>query len=241
MTDHSPITPEERRRIDGDVELLAALAGDAEERRADAPAHHHEAYQAWRAAELRRRANDAPSVEDAAAVEGATTRVQAALAAHRSKVRCVPHPPETRLATVSGALAQVLGAAAAERCAPWIDLGVAAGMGRELWDEACESWVRVPEGLARGQFVALTVRGESMAPLLHSGDVVLTRLGGELRRDAMVVARRPDEGYVVKKVGRLDTESVELLSLNPEFPPVHIPRDERLVVGTVVLRWCGHE
>ncbi|HEX3160170.1 MAG TPA: S24 family peptidase [Gemmatimonadaceae bacterium] len=241
MMDHSPLSPEERRRIEGDAELLARLAGDAAERQADAPAQRHEDYQAWRAGELRRQADAASSPAELAAAADVAHRARAAMEAARARVRCVSQAPESRPAARTGAMAQVLGAASAEGYAPWLDLGVAAGAGRELWDEPCESWVRVPDDLPRGQFVALTVRGESMAPLLHSGDVVLTRLGSELRRDAMVVARRPDDGYVVKKVGRMDAESVELLSLNPEFPAVRIPRDERLVVGTVVLRWCGHE
>jgi hypothetical protein len=33
---------------------------------------------------------------------------------------------------------------------------------------------------------------------------------------------------------------LELLSLNPEFAPVRIPRDEQSILGTVVLRWCEH-
>jgi hypothetical protein len=241
MTNHSPLSPQERRRIEGDAELLARLAGDAGERQADAPAQRHEEYQAWRAAELRRQADSTASPADLGAADDVALRARVAMEAARARVRCVAQVPESRPAAHTGAVAHVLGAASAEGCAPWLDLGVAAGTGRELWDEPCESWVRVPDDLPRGQFVALTVRGESMAPLLHSGDVVLTRLGSELRRDAMVVARRPDDGYVVKKVGRMDAESVELLSLNPEFPAVRIPRDERLVVGTVVLRWCGHE
>jgi phage repressor protein C with HTH and peptisase S24 domain len=63
------------------------------------------------------------------------------------------------------------------------------------------------------------------------------QLGTPLARDTVIVARRPGEGYVVKRVGRLRRTSIELLSLNPDFPPIIIPRDERLIVGKVVMRW----
>jgi phage repressor protein C with HTH and peptisase S24 domain len=79
-----------------------------------------------------------------------------------------------------------------------------------------------------------------MLPLLHSDDVVLVRIGPEVARDAIVVARRADDGYVVKRVGRVGAASIELLSLNPEFEPTLIERGEGTVAGTVVLRWCGH-
>lgn len=80
-----------------------------------------------------------------------------------------------------------------------------------------------------------------MKPFLHDGDTVLVRLGSELTPGSVVVARRPDEGYVVKRVGQIQRRSVELVSLNPAFEPIRLPRDPRLLLGTVVLRWCTHD
>jgi SOS-response transcriptional repressor LexA len=128
-----------------------------------------------------------------------------------------------------------------ERLVPWPELGVAAGVGRELWDEPCERWIELPQSLAAGhKYVALTVSGSSMEPALHAGDVVLVSVGSLVRRDSIVVARRPEEGYVVKAVGRLSRRAIELRSLNPEFAVFSIPRDDALIVGTVVMRWCSH-
>ena len=79
-----------------------------------------------------------------------------------------------------------------------------------------------------------------MEPLMHPGDVVLVRLGPELVPDSIVVARLPDDGYVVKRVGRVARRKVELLSLNPAFEPINAPRSAHAVLGTVVLRWCDH-
>lgn len=91
-----------------------------------------------------------------------------------------------------------------------------------------------------GRYVALTVAGDSMTPLLHTGDTILVRLGPELGPDQVVVARHPEHGYVVKRVGRIDSMRVELTSLNTMYQPLSLPNDAALILGTVVLRWCPH-
>jgi phage repressor protein C with HTH and peptisase S24 domain len=147
-----------------------------------------------------------------------------------------PYSPETGTPSVR----EALGAAAPLRRAPALDLAVAAGVGRDLWDEPCERWVALPDDIPDGAHLALAVAGDSMHPLLHAGDTILVRLGAELAPDTVVVARRPDDGYVVKRVGRIGRDAVELTSLNPAYPAITIPRDDALVLGTVVLRWCAH-
>jgi phage repressor protein C with HTH and peptisase S24 domain len=141
---------------------------------------------------------------------------------------------------VEGPVVAALDAASGLRCAPALDLGVAAGVGRELWDEPCSTWVELPEQVPDGRYVALTVAGESMEPLLHGGDTILVKLGPALAKGAVIVARRPDDGYVVKRVGALTARSIELESLSPGYAPMRIPRRTDLVLGTVVLRWCEH-
>jgi repressor LexA len=137
-------------------------------------------------------------------------------------------------------VAQVLGEASALRSAPQLDLGVAAGAGRDLWDESCEVWVRIPDDAPPGQYVSLSVVGESMDPLLHTGDSVLVRVDPNVVRDTVILAKLPEGGYVVKRVGKLTRTRLELLSLNPAFAPITVPREENTVLGTVILRWCPH-
>ena len=131
-------------------------------------------------------------------------------------------------------------AADASRLAPLIELGVAAGVGRELWDEPVESWVVLPDAVGEGEFVALMVKGTSMTPLMHDGDTILVRRGAELKPESVIVARHPDDGYVCKRVERVGRKQVELASLEPGRPPIVIPRDSSLVLGTVLLVWCTH-
>lgn len=148
--------------------------------------------------------------------------------------------PSVDRAPVTATTAQAVELAEPRAKAPYLDLAVAAGAGRELWDEECTEWVDVPDDVPAGRHLALRVAGESMKPFLHDGDTVLVRLGAELTPGSVVVARRPDEGYVVKRVGQIRKQSVELVSLNPAFEPIRLPRDPRLLLGTVVLRWCTH-
>lgn len=124
------------------------------------------------------------------------------------------------------------------RRAPFVDLGVAAGIGRELWDEVPEQWVELPPTLPDANYVALRIIGDSMTPLIHSGDTVLVKREPTISLNTLVVARHPDDGYVCKKVERLTATSVVLGSLAADGPLVVIPRDPRLIIGTVVMIWC---
>jgi len=146
--------------------------------------------------------------------------------ARRLRVAQAGQPPLVREASPS-----VL----APRRVAVVELGIAAGIGRELWDEPAEAWVELPNDVPSGEYVALRIVGDSMAPLMHTGDTVLVKRGGDVKRDTVIVARHPDDGYVCKRVSRVRRASIELASLAPDRPPIAIPRDARLVVGTVML------
>lgn len=123
---------------------------------------------------------------------------------------------------------------------PLIEASVAAGEGRELWDEECDRWIERPPELAPGQYLAVPVSGDSMRPLMHAGDIVAVKLGPRVRRDTVIVARQADDAYVVKRVGDIRQDAIQLTSLNPRYAPIWIAREKNAVLGTVVLRWCLH-
>jgi len=237
MIDHAPASNSRSPRDDArehEIDTLVALAGALAERSVEPDPRFLE----WQAAELRARRRPTAAAELRA--DARARRLASGALGARFGVRCLDATPAARPALVAGTLSRVLAPAADAGYAPRLELGIAAGSGRALWDEPCDSWIAIPDELPRGRYVALTVKGDSMLPLLHSEDVVLVRIGPEVARDAIIVARRPDDGYVVKRVGRIGAASVELLSLNPEFEPTLIERGEGTVAGTVVLRWCGH-
>ena len=220
-------------------QLLAELAARAEMERGDSPYYTDERVVGWLAREVgsSHRSSDGWSP---ARIRSAATRMRARVEAARLKVRLVAGSPPVERAAAPGMIAEVMDVARTMRAAPQLDLGAAAGVGRDLWDEPCEQWVRVPDDAPAGSFVSLRVVGESMDPLLHTGDSVLVQVGCAVARDTVVLARVPDAGYVVKKVGKVTRAQLELQSLNDAFPTIVVPRDEHTIVGTVVLRWCPH-
>jgi SOS-response transcriptional repressor LexA len=197
------------------------------------------AYFDWLAQELRDRQSPAERAEAEAHADRFVDRMRRRFAAERLVLRTERGGPSSEVVGDGVGLANPAAPARA-RWAPFVESDVAAGVGREVWDEPVERWVALPDGVPDGRYVAIRVSGDSMEPVLHAGDSVLVRLGPELARGSLVVARKPDDGYVVKQIGAVTEREVELLSFNPAYPPMHIARDTRLVVGTVVLRWCAH-
>ncbi len=194
----------------------------------------------WLARDLRLRQRPADRLLAARRARVFADRMLAKAMAVKLGVRCPANAATMRRAAVMGSMQQAVIAAHERAQAPVAEFAVAAGAGRELWEQECESWVDLPADVPSGRYVALRVAGDSMTPLLHSGDTVLVKLGAELARDTVVVARC-DDGYVVKRVGRITRQELELISLNPAFPLIRVRRTEGAVLGTVMLRWCAHE
>ena len=223
---------------EGLTELLLRASAVSLEHTAEI--YHDERFLQWIAAEERRRAdsqlrNRRPQLQQLA------RRIRAAAAARQLRVRCEAGEPVLRNARRwPGFGAEAEAGTDRRRIAPNVDLGVAAGVGRELWDEPCDSWIDLPPDVAPGQYIGLGVKGDSMEPLMHTGDTILVRIGGDLQSDTVVVARHPDNGYVVKRLARLTSTTVHLTSLNDAYPALALPRDPGLIVGTVIMRWCAH-
>ena len=220
-------------------DLLARLAMRHEVRRADSPLYADARVVDW----FDREATAWPSsVTPWSAKQVRTTaeRIHAAVIARQSKVRQAVGTPPLRAPSIVGTIPQTLDEAVERRAAPRLDLSAAAGVGRELWDEPCEAWVELPPDVAKGRYLAVRIKGESMVPLFHTGDTILVQLDVPVDEGRIILVQMPGGGYAAKKVGRLTTTRIELLSLNPDFPPVVIPRDERKVIGTVTAVWCEH-
>ncbi len=174
-------------------------------------------------------------------IRALSQRILATLQAERLGVREVNAMPVVKRSLGACRINAALLAEAERRHEAIVpELPIAAGAGRELWDGECEGTIELPSDLARGRYVALRVSGDSMEPLMHSGDTVLVKLDVRPSPGTVVVARDPDHGYVVKEVGRMSARGVELLSLNSEFPPLRIPHSVGAILGAVLLRWCPH-
>ena len=166
-------------------------------------------------------------------------RVHARLCLSIAEHRAPRETFSTYPAPVSGTPGKVMEWARAESCAPFLDQRVAAGEGRDLWDEPCDTWVRLPRETPSGEYVALRVKGDSMTPYLSSGDVVLIKLGAAPEVNDVVVVRLPEGGYAVKCADRVSHDRMRLLSFNTEYEPMWINRAASSVVGTVVARFSS--
>lgn len=138
-------------------------------------------------------------------------------------------------AAVRGRVSMVRKIAQEVRQAPLVESAVAAGHGADLLDEVSETWVDVPDKMPKGDYIAVPVIGDSMEPFLVAHDVVLVKLGPDVVRDTVIVARKND-GYVVKYVAGITDREIELASLEASYRTVRIPRLENRIVGTVVAR-----
>jgi SOS-response transcriptional repressor LexA len=142
-----------------------------------------------------------------------------------------------RAASVIATVAQAIQSASSERCATMLDLAVAAGEGREIWDEPCDRWLELPDDIPSSRYVALRVAGDSMTPVLGPREVILIHLDATPRIDDLVVARLPDQSHVVKRVASIREGKMELASFNPQYEPIFVARDRSSVVGTVIARF----
>ena len=123
------------------------------------------------------------------------------------------------------------------RHAAVFDLAIAAGVGRELWEETPEVCIEVPSDLPDGEYVALRIAGDSMTPLLNTGDMVLVRRETAAAPETVIVARVPEQGYVCKRVSRVTNSYIELDSLAAGHGAIRIPRRQALIFGTVLMVW----
>ena len=235
------MTHEVQDRPTWDGDALAEVLGRELARRDDAGLWSDEPFLEWLATDLRAQAERrARGVDDVdAAMRERGRRLRTRLLARQSGIGVVESPPRLVSPTRRGVPAAVMMDAAAVGAVACVDLAAAAGAGRALWDEPAEQWVALPAGVPRLRALALRIAGESLAPLLHSGDTVLVELGPTLARGRIVVARHPglEDGYVCKRVERVGRKEVLLASLDADYGTVTIPRDERLVVGTVRMVW----
>lgn len=90
------------------------------------------------------------------------------------------------------------------------DAGFPVGAG---WDE-----VNVPGATGEGSY-ALEISGDSMTPVFRDGDRIVVSPGAPVRRGDRIVVRLANGEVLAKELGRLTARTVELISLNPDYPP----------------------
>jgi phage repressor protein C with HTH and peptisase S24 domain len=82
---------------------------------------------------------------------------------------------------------------------------------------AADETVRFPD-LGDARVYALEIAGDAAAPVFRSGDIVIVEPGAAVRRGDRVVARTRSGEVLAMMLGRRNEQSVEFISLNPEYP-----------------------
>lgn len=127
-----------------------------------------------------------------------------------------------------GATAPVIGFAQAGHDGYFDDAGFPTGSG---WDE-----VRFP-GLSAEQVYALEISGDSMEPAYRAGDRIIVSPDSPVRRGDRVVAKTRSGEVMAKILGQRTETQVELLSLNPDYPPRMV--DARDVLWIARILWAS--
>jgi SOS-response transcriptional repressor LexA len=228
------------RLDDQSVDDLMVVTGREIESQDHELAYQDERFLLWLARDLRSGLSSNERSKDEGDAMGFASRALTRIAVRRAEKDLPLRKLRERPASVIATVAQALPAASSDHCATMLDLAVAAGEGREIWDEPCDSWLELPDDIPSGRYVALRVAGDSMTPVLRSREVILIQLDAVPRIDDLIVARLPDQSHVVKRVASIKDGRIELASFNPEYESIFVPRSPSPVVGTVIARFT-HE
>lgn len=96
-----------------------------------------------------------------------------------------------------------------------------------------DEYVSLPDVKDLNAF-ALKIEGDSMAPRLKPGDMVIVSPNRQWENGDIVVVKVKEE-VSLKKIFRKETTLV-LQSMNTEYPPLILPFHEVQVIGKVILR-----
>ena len=118
---------------------------------------------------------------------------------------------------------------------------VAAGIPLEAIEDVIDE-EEIPEELAKaGEFFGLKINGNSMEPDIHDGDTVIVRKQDDAESDEIVIALVNGNDGVCKRLKKY-TDSIALISLNPNYEPMFFSQEEidnkpvRIVGKVVELR-----
>ena len=141
-----PLSEAEQLQREYETDRLIELAARAQLEREDSVFYSNERFIEWLGRDLRERT--ALNAKAGLALDRIAQRIHARLLGVRLGVadggRCPPITEPAQPATSAEAL---LSSAARARQAPQWDLAVAAGVGRELWEEPCEGLIPFPAEL----------------------------------------------------------------------------------------------
>ena len=102
---------------------------------------------------------------------------------------------------------------------------VAAGLPIEAVEDILDYEEITADMAAKGEYMALKLRGESMEPRMKNGDVVIVRIQPEVENGDVAVVLVGGAEATVKKV-RISADGIMLVPYNPSYEPVYFSKKE---------------
>ncbi len=89
------------------------------------------------------------------------------------------------------------------------------------YEELPEHWQEhIPTLCKSKRAFGLVIEGDSMVPRCEPNDVVIVDPDAELRNGCLVVAKLKNDGVVLRRFTRLESNRVKLIPYNPLYPSV---------------------
>jgi phage repressor protein C with HTH and peptisase S24 domain len=118
-------------------------------------------------------------------------------------------------------------------------LGLARAGDDGFFDDAglplAEGWDQTDLPTRKDSLISLTIDGDSMAPLYRPGDRVIVDLeASDVRRGDRVAVRTTGGETLAKEIAAMNVAEVNLVSINPAYPPRALPRRDILWMARIL-------
>lgn len=112
---------------------------------------------------------------------------------------------------------------------------VQAGLPIDVQEEIIDWEEITPELAARGKFFGLKVKGDSMAPRILEGDVVIIRQQDDAECEDIVIAMVNGDEATIKKLIKYTTGGIALVAANPLYPPLQFTEEDIITKPVKIL------
>ncbi|MFS0797938.1 helix-turn-helix transcriptional regulator [Brevundimonas sp. 2P05AA] len=118
-------------------------------------------------------------------------------------------------------------------------LGLARAGNEGFFDDAglplADGWEQTELPTRKDSLFSLRIEGNSMTPLYRPGDRVIVDLDAtEVRRGDRVALRTRTGETLAKEIATMNVREVVLASMNPDYPPRHLARDQILWIARIL-------
>lgn len=109
--------------------------------------------------------------------------------------------------------------------------------GEPIWaNEHIEGWIELPpNSLAKGNYFALYVEGDSMSPMIPDGSLIIVRQQPSVENGQIAVVLWDDENEAHVRRVYVDEKQklVTLQAVNPAYPPITVKPNKVRILGLV--------